>query len=234
MTDHTVKAFDEELQFVGRKIAEMGGIAEQMLVDSMAALLRSDSELARKTIAADAQLDVLQREIEDRVVLTIARRQPVAVDLRQLMGAIHIATDIERIGDMAKNNAKRSIKIASDPRAPRATVGIKRLNELVAVQLKDVLDAYARLDVEQANRVWNRDAEVDALEDSIFRDLLTFMMEDARSITFCAHLLFCAKNIERTGDHATNIAETIHYIVTGKTLPTDRPRGGEMHSSNAA
>ena len=234
MTDHTVRAYDEELQFVGRKIAEMGGIAEQMLVDSMDSLTRCDADLARRTVAADARLDALQREIEERVVLTIARRQPVAIDLRQLMGAIHIAMDLERIGDMAKNIAKRSIKISDDPRSPRAIVGLKRMSELVSGQLKDVLDAYARLDVERADHVWRRDAEIDALDDVVFRDLLTFMMEDPRNISFCTHLLFCSKNIERIGDHATNIAETVHYLVTGQSLPVDRPKGGEAAAIKVA
>ena len=226
MTDHTVKAYDEELQFIGRKIAEMGGIAEQMLVDSMDALARFDADLARRTVAADARLDLLQREIEENAILTIARRQPMAVDLRQLMSAIHIANDLERVGDMGKNIAKRSLKIADDPRAPRAIVGLKRMSELVSHQLKDVLDAYARLDADRADIVWKRDAEVDALEDVVFRDLLTFMMEDPRNISFCTHLLFCSKNIERIGDHATNIAETVHYLVTGQSLPVERPKGG--------
>jgi phosphate transport system protein len=226
MTDHTVKAYDEELQTVGRKIAEMGGLAEQMLVDSMDALARFDAELARKTVAADARLDALQREIEELAILTIARRQPIAVDLRALVAAIHIASDLERVGDMAKNIAKRSLKIADDARAPRAIVGLRRMGELAGHQLKDVLDAYARADVSRADVVWKRDAELDALEDVVFRDLLTFMMEDPRNISFCTHLLFCSKNIERIGDHATNIAETIHYLVTGRPLPVDRPRGG--------
>ncbi len=226
MTDHTVKAYDEELLYIGRKIAEMGGIAEQMLVDSMDALARFDGDLAKRTVAADARLDLLQREIEEKAILTIARRQPMAVDLRQLMSAIHIANDLERVGDMGKNIAKRSLKIADDPRAPRAIVGLKRMSELVSHQLKDVLDAYARLDADRADIVWKRDAEVDALEDVVFRDLLTFMMEDPRNISFCTHLLFCSKNIERIGDHATNIAETVHYLVTGHSLPVDRPKGG--------
>ena len=234
MTDHTVKAYDEELQHIGRTIAEMGGIAEQMLVDAIDALARADADLARKTVAADTRLDQLEREVEERVVLTIARRQPVAIDLRQLMGAIHIANDLERIGDMAKNIAKRSIKVNDDPRAPRAIVGLKRMSELVLAQLKDVLDAYARLDVERADYVWRRDAEVDALDDIVFRDLLTFMMEDPRNISFCTHLLFCSKNIERIGDHATNIAEKIHYLVTGLTLPVDRPRSVETQTKGIA
>ena len=196
--------------------------------------LRFDAEMARKTISADARLDLLQREVEEKVVMTIARRQPVAIDLRQLMGAIHIANDLERIGDMAKNIARRSIKIAEDARAPRAIVGIKRMAELVGAQLKDVLDAYARLDVDRADHVWRRDAEVDALDDAIFRDLLTFMMEDPRNISFCTHLLFCSKNIERIGDHATNIAENVHYLVTGQSLPVERPRGGDAANHKAA
>jgi phosphate transport system protein len=234
MTDHTIKAFDEELQYIGRNIAEMGGVAEQMVVDAVDALSRFDADLARRTIAADARLDLLQREIEDKVVLTIARRQPVAQDLRLLMGSIRIANDLERIGDMAKSIAKRSIKIAEDSRAPRAIVGIKRMAELVGAQLKDVLDAYARLEVERADHVWSKDAEVDALEDAVFRDLLTFMMEDPRNISFCTHLLFCSKNLERIGDHATNIAEMVHYLVTGQSLPVDRPRGGGAADTKAA
>jgi phosphate transport system protein len=227
VTDHTVKAYDEELQFIGRKIAEMGGITEQMLGDSMDALARFDADLAKRTVAADARLDLLQREVEDKAILTIARRQPMAVDLRQLMAAIHISADLERVGDMAKNIAKRSLKVVDDPRAPRAIVGLRRMSELAAHQLKDVLDAYARRDAELANQVWKRDAEIDALEDVVFRDLLTFMMEDPRNISFCSHLLFCSKSIERIGDHATNIAETIHFLVTGNSMPVDRPRGGD-------
>ena len=231
MTDHTVKAYDEELRFIGRKIAEMGGIAEQMLVDAMTALEHVDADLAKRTVSADAQLDLLQREIEQQAIYTIARRQPIAVDLRHLVAAIHIANDLERIGDMAKNIAKRSMKVVDDPRAPRAVVGLRRMSELAGHQLKDVLDAYARMDADRAGIVWKRDAELDSLEDVVFRDLLTFMMEDPRNISFCTHLLFCSKNIERIGDHATNIAETVHYLVTGQSLPVDRPRGGDGASA---
>jgi phosphate transport system protein len=225
MTEHTVRAYDAELEIIGRKIAEMGGIAERMLADSMDALVRLDVALAAQVVQSDPRLDELQREVEEQAVFTIARRQPMAVDLRDLVGSIHIAGDLERTGDLAKNIAKRVIKIASDPRQPRAVVGLKHMGELAAMQLKDVLDAYAQRDVERARAVWLRDAEIDALEDSVFRDLLTFMMEDPRNISFCTHLLFCSKNLERVGDHATNIAETIHYIRTGTTMPTDRPKG---------
>jgi phosphate transport system protein len=196
-----------------------------MLADSMEALTRLDVELARRVVESDPRLDALQREIEEQAVLTIARRQPMAVDLRELVGAIHIAGDLERTGDLAKNIAKRTIKIAADARVPRAIVGLKHMGELASMQMKDVLDAYSQRDVERARAVWGRDAEIDALEDSVFRDLLTFMMEDPRNITFCTHLLFCSKNLERVGDHATNIAETIQYMRTGETMPTERPKG---------
>ena len=157
--------------------------------------------------------------------MTIARRQPVAIDLREIIGAIRVAGDLERVGDLAKNIARRSVKIGVESRVPRAIVGIKHMNDFATELMKDVLDAYAQRDVERALDVWERDVDLDALEDSVFRDLLTHMMEDPRNITFCAHLLFCSKNIERIGDHATNIAETVVYLVTGSTLPTDRPHG---------
>lgn len=224
MSDHIVTSYDNELGFLGQRIAEMGGIAEKMLVDAMQALAALDTDLARQTVAADPGLDKLQRDVEDHAVLTIARRQPMAIDLRQLIGAMRIASDLERVGDLAKNIAKRSIKIAEDARVPRAAVGLKHMGEVAAIQLKNVLDAYAARDTGAAYNVWLRDAELDEIEDAIFRDLLTFMMEDPRNISYCTHLLFCSKNIERIGDHATNIAETIHYIVTGESLPIERPK----------
>jgi phosphate transport system protein len=225
MIDHTVRAYDTDLSALHRSIAEMGGIAEKMLSDAMDALIGLDTELAKTVIANDPRLDALQREIEDKAVGTIARRQPMAIDLREIIAAVRISADLERVGDLAKNIAKRSIKIAAEPRLGRATIGLKHMGELAALQLKEVLDSYSAHDVEKARAVWLRDAEVDALEDSVFRDLLTFMMEDPRNISFCTHLLFCSKNIERVGDHATNIAETVYYQVTGDTLPMDRPKG---------
>ncbi|MDP2355981.1 MAG: phosphate signaling complex protein PhoU [Beijerinckiaceae bacterium] len=225
MSEHTVKAYDAELDLIGAKIAEMGGIAEKMLVDAMDALGRLDIDLAQRVLMSDPRLDALQREIEDQVVRTIIRRQPMAIDLRELMASIHIAGDLERTGDLAKNIAKRAIKVADDPRVMRAVVGLKHMAEVAAMQLKDVLDAYAQRDIERAKAVWTRDADLDALEDSIFRDLLTFMMEDPRNISFCTHLLFCAKNLERVGDHATNIAEKVNFMVTGQSLPMNRPKG---------
>ena len=228
MPNHIVSAYDQELEVLGRKIAEMGGIAEKMLSGSMDALGNLDVELARSVVASDPRLDALQREIEDNAVLTIARRQPMARDLREIVAAIRVSGDLERVGDLAKNIAKRAVKIVAEPRLPRAIVGLKHMHELAATQLKDVLDAYAQRDVEQVQAVWSRDSELDALEDSVFRDLLTFMMEDPRNISFCAHLLFCSKNIERVGDHTTNIAETVFYLVTGETMPLDRPKGRSL------
>jgi phosphate transport system protein len=224
MSDHIVKSYDRDLEALGRSIAEMGGVAEKMLADAMDALTSFDVELAQRVVTSDARLDALQREIEEAAVLTIARRQPLAVDLRECIAAIRISGDVERIGDLAKNIAKRTLKIASEARLPRAMVGLKSMHEIAAAQLKDSLDAYALRDVEKAREVWENDVDLDALEDSVFRDLLTFMMEDPRNISFCTHLLFCSKNLERIGDHTTNISETVVYLVTGEAMPMERPK----------
>jgi phosphate transport system protein len=225
MVDHIVKSYDKELDALERRIAEMGGIAEKMVVDAMDALSGCNAALAQQVVATDPRLDALQRDIEEQAVLTIARRQPMAVDLREIIGAIRIAGDLERVGDLAKNVAKRAIKLGVESRVPRPILGLRHMNEVAAEMMKDVLDAYSQRNVALARAVWERDVELDALEDSVFRDLLTHMMEDPRNISFCAHLLFCSKNIERIGDHATNIAETVVYLVTGENLPNERPRG---------
>ncbi|MCW2286211.1 phosphate transport system protein [Rhodoblastus acidophilus] len=222
---HTVKSFDAELELLGRHISEMGGIAEKMLADAMEALGGMNAELADLVLAADTRLDALQRTVEEETVSVIARRQPVAVDLREIVGALRISTELERVGDLAKNIAKRTGKIAGEGRVPRPIGGLKGMHEMAVAQLNDVLDAYAQRDPERARAVWLRDVELDLLEDAVFRELLTHMMEDPRSITFCTHLLFCSKNLERVGDHTTNIAETVYFIVTGEVLPSDRPRG---------
>jgi phosphate transport system protein len=224
MTDHTVKAFDTDLDSLRSKIAEMGGIAEKMLSDAVTALVRRDTPLAQSVIASDPRLDILQREVEERAIFTIARRQPLAIDLREIVSALRISGDLERIGDLAKNIAKRVMAIADGFQSQKIVLGVQNISDLVMEQLKDILDAYAQHDIEQAIDVWHRDGQIDALYTSLFRELLTYMMEDPRNITFCAHLLFCAKNIERIGDHTTNIAETIHYLVTGQNLTNDRPK----------
>jgi phosphate transport system protein len=224
MADHIVHSFDVELNALRRSIAEMGGTAERMLVEATSALVRDDASLAQTVIAADRRLDELQRDIEERAVLTIARRQPLAVDLREIVSALRIAGDLERAGDLAKNTAKRVIAMTGNMHPKRVVLGVQHMSDLALGQLKDVLDAYAGNDTALAVSVWTRDGAIDALNNSLFRELLTYMMEDPRSISFCTHLLFCAKNIERIGDHTTNIAETIHYLVTGEPLAAERPK----------
>ncbi len=224
MAEHIVSSYDNDLQALRRRISEMGGIAEKMLVDAIGALVRHDTALAQTVIASDKRLDLLQREIEENAILTIARRQPLAVDLRETISAIRVSGDVERIGDLAKNIAKRALAIGSDFQPQKIVLGLQHMSDLVLGQLKDVLDAYAQQDTARALDVWKRDGAIDALYTSLFRELLTYMMEDPRNISFCTHLLFCAKNIERIGDHTTNIAETVHYLVTGETLAIDRPK----------
>ncbi len=224
MAEHIVSSYDNDLQALRRRISEMGGIAEKMLVDAIQALVRRDTALAQAVIASDKRLDVLQREVEENAILTIARRQPLAVDLRETISAIRISGDVERIGDLAKNIAKRALAIGADFQPQKIVLGLQHMNDLVLGQLKDVLDSYAQQDTAKALDVWKRDGAIDALYTSLFRELLTYMMEDPRNISFCTHLLFCAKNIERIGDHTTNIAETVHYLVTGETLAIDRPK----------
>jgi len=224
MTEHTIKAFDTDLQELARMIAEMGGLAERQIGDALDALNRHEAALARSVIATDARIDALQREIEERAILTIARRQPMAVDLRDIVGALRVSNDLERIGDLAKNIAKRVEVVENELSLQKVMRGVEHMTELVLTQIKDVLDAYARRDVGKAVQVWRSDEEVDAVNNSLFRELLTYMMEDPRNISVCIHLLFCAKNIERMGDHATNIAETVFNIVTGDYLRDDRPK----------
>ncbi|QFU15516.1 phosphate signaling complex protein PhoU [Microvirga thermotolerans] len=224
MAEHIVRSYDEDLQSLRRRISEMGGIAEKMLVDAVAALVRSDMPLAQSVISSDSRLDLLQREVEESAILTIARRQPLAVDLRETISAIRVSGDVERIGDLAKNIAKRALAIGGEFQAQKIVAGVQHMSDLVLGQLKDVLDAYAQQDTVRALDVWQRDGAIDALYTSLFRELLTYMMEDPRNISFCTHLLFCAKNIERIGDHTTNIAETVYYLVTGETLAIDRPK----------
>ncbi len=225
MSEHIVKSYDRDLENLGRRISEMGGVAEKMLADAMDALSNLNVDEAQKVITCDSRLDILHREIEESAIVTIARRQPLAVDLRECIAAIRISGDIERIGDLAKNIAKRTLKIASEARVSRAIIGLRSMHEVAAQQLKEALDAYALRDIERARAVWENDSDLDALEDSVFRDLLTFMMEDPRNISFCTHLLFCSKNLERIGDHTTNIAETVTYLVTGEPMPVERPKG---------
>ena len=223
MSDHIVKAYDDDLASLKSMLSEMGGLAEEQLARSIDALVRRDTKLADAVVLADEKIDALEVAIEEKAVLTIAKRQPMAKDLRNVMVAIRIASDIERIGDLAKNIAKRAHAIY-DNIPPRLTKGLQRLGDLSQAQVKLILDAFAASDAEKAMDVWRHDEDIDALYNSIFRELLTYMMEDPRMIGGCTHLLFAAKNIERIGDHATNIAENIYYLVHGEMLKEQRPK----------
>ena len=234
MEQHTARAFDIDLQDLARLVAEMGGLAEKQIGESVDALNSHDLALAQRVIALDDKIDMLQREIEEKAILTIARRQPMAVDLRDIVGALRVANDLERIGDLAKNIAKRVGALDDDVELTKVLRGVEHMADLVLSQIKDVLDAYTRRDVEKALAVWRGDEEVDAVNNSLFRELLTYMMEDPRYISLCIHLLFCAKNIERMGDHATNIAETVYYIVEGRPLADERPKGDTTASATVA
>jgi phosphate transport system protein len=224
MSEHIMSSFDEDLKTLRRMLSEMGGIAERMLSDATQALATRDIALAQAVIAMDPRLDTLQRQIEEKAVLTIARRQPMSTDLRNIVSSFRIASDLERVGDLAKNVGKRVVIVAGQFHPHKIIKGVEHMSNLVLGQLKDVLDAYTEGNNDKAMDVWQRDGEIDSLYTSLFRELLTYMMEDPRNISFCTHLLFAAKNIERIGDHTTNIAETIHYVVTGQALPTDRPK----------
>ncbi|TCT08257.1 phosphate signaling complex protein PhoU [Aquabacter spiritensis] len=234
MPEHTVTAFDAELKEIGRKVVEMGGQAERLVVDAVNALIRRDTELAQRVVLLDAAVDALQREIEEKAILVIAKRQPVAIDLRELVAAIRIASDLERVGDLAKNVGKRVVAIEGEYHPQKLVRGVEHMSDLVLEQLKEVLDAYAAKDPVRAVEVWRRDSGIDSMYTSLFRELLTYMMEDPRNISVCTHLLFCAKNIERIGDHATNIAETVHYMVSGETLAEQRPKADASSETSIA
>lgn len=232
---HTMRSFDDELNYLSDQIAAMGGYAERMVAESVAALVQSDSGLARKVVEDDAFLDAKEREIGERAVIIIGKRQPVADDLREIVGAIRISSDLERIGDLGKNIAKRVVAVTEGKQPVRLFRGLEALAGLALTQLKEVLDVYASRSVERIGFVRDRDEEIDAMYTSLFRELLTYMMEDPRNITSCTHLLFCAKNLERIGDHVTNIAENAYYVMTGKQLPMARPKTDEtvMAGANA-
>lgn len=219
--EHIVSSYNDELVALAQTIAEMGGQVEVAIDNGTKALLKLDRELADVTIIADQRIDDMQRRIDDMAVSMIARRQPMASDLRAIVTSIHVASDLERVGDMAKQLARRSLKLEGMSLQPTFYNGVKNMTALVQRQIKEALDAYSNRDAASAIEVCNRDDEVDAMHTSLFRELLTYMMEDPRNITTCTHLLFCAKSLERIGDHATNIAERAYYLQTGKQLTAD-------------
>lgn len=224
MLDHTVRSFDEELRSLDSQIARMGGLAEHMLANAIEALDRRDPALADATIVQDDAVDTLEKEIEELAIAIFARRQPVALDLRQVFTAIRVAGNLERIGDLSKNIAKRAIAVSDESHPKPLMTGVKHMGRSTLEQVKDVLDAYSSRDADKAIKIWLRDSNTDAMYNSLFRELLTYMMEDPRNIGFCTHLLFCAKNLERIGDHATNIAEMVYFLVHGKPIAENRPK----------
>jgi len=218
---HIVSSYEDELVELTRLISEMGGMVEQLVADATKGLIRVDHEMARKAVADDKAIDDKQSHIDDFAVSMIARRQPMAGDLRKIVGSIHVATDLERIGDMAKNVGRRTLQISGVRLSQQLFAGVKHMSDLTLVQINKALDAVTSPSEELAIAVCEADDEVDALYMSLFREFLTYMMEDPRNITDCTHLLFCAKNLERAGDHATNIAEAAFYIKTGRNLPAE-------------
>jgi len=224
MNEHWAKATHDDLDPLVAEVARLGGLAEAQIADCVDAITRRDVPLAQKVVARDAKLDALQADIERRAIDLIATCQPVGRQLRRTVAAMKIAVNLERCGDLARNIAKRSVVLSeSEPLTP-LTRSIDRMGRLVASRLKDVLDAYASGELDKAQAVWARDEEVDEHYNSLFRELLTYMMGDPRTITPGAHLLFVAKNLERVGDHATNIAEIIHFEITGEEMTGERPR----------
>ncbi len=223
-TGHIVKSYEQELHRLRDLLTEMGGVVENQAAMAAEAVMSSDATLAGRVLEEDPRADALERQVEQFVIQMLALRQPVAVDLRQIVAALKITGDLERIGDYAANIAKRSI-VLNQFRLPYALTGIAHMARLVQENLKKIIDAIGNSDADQAVDVWRSDQGIDDLYNTIFRELITYMMEDPRNITPCTHLLFIAKNLERIGDHATNIAETIYYAVRGENLPDARPKG---------
>src|SRR6267154_1465281 len=224
VSEHIIKSYDEELRKLSNTITEMGGLAESQLATAIDAVIKRDSELAASVVEGDAQVDQLERDLDNLAIRLLALRQPMARDLRQIVAALKTATDLERICDYAANVAKRSI-ILNQNAPVKPVYALPRMGTLCQSMVKDMLDAYVERDADKALLVWLRDEELDEMYTSLFRELLTYMIEDPRNITACTHLLFIAKNLERVGDHTTNVAETLYFLVHGTPLAQVRPKG---------
>ena len=227
MSEHTVTSFDEDLQQVSRLIRDMGELAGSMVGSATRALLSADAGLAQRVISDDTVMDARQRELDNRAITLIAKRQPMAQDLRAVVGAIRMAGDLERIGDLAKNIAKRVGAVGQGATPRDLSNSIDGMAALVLEQVGGVIEGYVARDAEGLIKLRADDEQIDLKYTSVFRELLTYMMEDPRNITACTHLLFCAKNLERIGDHVTNIAENAYYVLTGEQLPAARPKTDE-------
>jgi phosphate transport system protein len=229
---HIVRAYDQELQQLNELIGRMGGLAEAQIDNAIRAVAERNLELAAEVAGNDARVDDMEAQINSLALRLLALRQPMAIDLRYILSALRIASDLERIADHAENMCRRAKDIAEDSGGP-GVAGIQRLGKLVLAMLKDVLDASLAGDVDKAVEVWTRDNEVDELYGSLFREYLTYMMENPRNIGACTTLLFVAKNVERIGDHITNIAETVYFRVKARPLKDSLPDGVDGDDSEA-
>jgi phosphate transport system protein len=223
-SEHLVKSFDQDLKRLTDMLIRMGGIVESQVALASEAVMERNAEAAARAVEEDVKVDALEREVDAFVIRMLALRQPMAADLRHIVAGLKITGDLERIGDYAANVAKRSIVLAQFP-APYSMGGLAHMLVLVQAQLKSIIDALGSNDSDKAVEVWRSDRAVDDIYNTIFRELITYMMEDPRNITPCTHLLFIAKNLERIGDHTTNVAETIYYSVKGEVIPDVRPKG---------
>ena len=222
-TPHIRTAFDEDLREIASRIAEMGGLAEEQLTSAIEAMSTRDNELAEEVIRSDKRLDDMETKLEKLAVEVMALRQPMASDLREVVAALKVASALERIGDLGKNVAKRTL-ILNQSEPLRVMSSIARMGKQVQILMAEALDAYTARDKALAVSVWRRDLEIDEMHNSIFRELITYMMEDPRTIGLCSQLLFVVKNLERIGDHTTFIAEMTYFVATGKPLGDDRPK----------
>jgi len=225
--EHIVKSYDTALKALKASIARMGGLVDAEIEGAMDALMKGNSEEAHAIVQADKELDVLEAEVEQQAIAILALRQPMAGDLREVLAALKVSGALERIGDFAANIAKRSTVLNRTAPRIRLQPTLPEMARQVRALTQGAIDAYIDDDQIKAHDVWMGDRQVDELYNSLFRELLTYMMEDPRSITPCTHLLFIAKNLERMGDHATNIAEIVHYTVTGRPLDKARPKGDD-------
>ena len=223
-SEHIVKSYDDELSLLDNLIAEMGGLCEVQLAQAVEAMLKRDVDLASSVIDNDKIIDDLERQVDSQAINLVALRQPMAEDLRMIIATLKIATNLERVGDYAKNIAKRSVTLSQSTHVGSTANTIARMSGLVQNMIKNVLDAYLARDAERADDIRLRDQEVDQIHSSLFRELLTYMMEDPRKITSCTHQLFIAKNVERIGDHITGIAEQVVFVVRGEAPSADRPK----------
>ncbi|MFK7943824.1 MAG: phosphate signaling complex protein PhoU [Paracoccaceae bacterium] len=223
---HIVTAFDDDLRGISSRISEMGGLAEEQLSSAIEALENRDSELAEEVIQSDKRLDRMELDLEQAAIQLMALRQPMANDLREVVAALKIASALERVGDLAKNVAKRTMVLNREPPV-RVMSSIARMAKQVQTLTAETLDAYTARDPALSVSVWKRDVEIDEMHNSIFRELTTYMMEDQRTIGLCSQLLFVVKNFERIGDHCTFIAEMTYFVVEGKPLEDERPKSNE-------